>query len=235
MVWRKIAMLIPILDDYYDAGYLPRPVFPALTPFFPNCNLAVRRTAFDQAGGYDAAMTAGEDADLCRRVAGRGWELVYQSDAVVRHEPRRTLSELLRQWWAYGYAGAVHFQKARTARFEVYWTLEAWPRIHRHRALATCTRFPFAGIVFLTYFPLVLMLMLGAGVAAVAGLKIVGAVLACAAILGFGFFVVRRTPGQKLRARLGHGLLVLLVNSACTLGCLASTFRHGRIFLYPGI
>lgn len=228
-------MLIPILDDYYDSGYLSRPVTPALTPFFPNCNLAVRRTALDQAGGYDAAMTAGEDADLCRRVSGIGWELVFQPDAVVQHEPRRTLWGLLHQWWIYGYDGAACFHKARRSRLEIYWSLDAWPRIHRHHPLLEASLFPFAGIVFLTYFPMLLMLLFGAGIAALFGAKVVAAMLTCAAVLGFGFIVVRRTPGKKLRARLGHAVLVLLVNSACTLGCLASTLRHGKLFLYPGI
>jgi cellulose synthase/poly-beta-1,6-N-acetylglucosamine synthase-like glycosyltransferase len=228
-------MLIPILDDYYERGYLPRPELPALTPFFPNCNLAVRRTALDAAGGYDVALTAGEDADLCRRVAGAGWELVYQPDAVVRHEPRRTLRELACQWWRYGYAGAAHFQKARRSRLEIYWTLAAWPRIHGHHRLLAWQRSPVSGIVFVTYFPLLFAILLGAGVAALAGAKTMAVALACACGLGFGLIIIRRTPGQKARARLGHAVLILLVNSACTLGCLASTLRRGKLFLYPGI
>lgn len=228
-------MLIPILDDYYESGYLPQGETPALTPFFPNCNLAVRRAALDQAGGYDSSMTAGEDADLCRRIGGIGWELVYQPKAIVRHEPRRTLWGLLRQWWCYGYAGAVHFQKARESRLEIYWTFAAWPRIHRYRPLLIWPRCPFTGIVFLTYFPVFLTLLLAAIVASAVGAKVAAVALACTAVIGFGLLVVRRTPGQRWRARMGHAVLVLLVNTACTLGCLASVFRHGKLFLYPGI
>jgi cellulose synthase/poly-beta-1,6-N-acetylglucosamine synthase-like glycosyltransferase len=228
-------MLIPILDDYYDSGYLPRPDSPALTPFFPNCNLAVRRTALDQAGGYDSEQIAGEDADLCRRISRSGWELVYQPDAVVQHEPRRTLGGLLRQWWSYGYSGADQFQKARTSRLEIYWTLAARPRIHRHYPLLKWSRCPFEGILFLTYFPLLLALMAAAVTAAAAGAIILAVVLACSCILGFCWIIVRRTPEKNLRVRLGYAVLVLMVNSACTLGCFASIFRHGKIFLYPGI
>jgi cellulose synthase/poly-beta-1,6-N-acetylglucosamine synthase-like glycosyltransferase len=228
-------MLIPVLDDYYDRGYLPRPGPPALTPFFPNCNLAVRRTAYDQAGGYDAAMTAGEDADLCRRVAAAGWELVYQPEATVEHEPRPGLWSLVRQWWSYGYAGAVHFHKAQVHRLEIYGTMDAWPRIHRHRPLLAWRRFPVGGIVFLTYFPLLLCLFLAAFVAALAGAPVLASVLALGGGLGFGLVVIRRTPGQDAKTRLTHALLVIVVNSACTAGCLASTLRRGKLFLYPGI
>jgi cellulose synthase/poly-beta-1,6-N-acetylglucosamine synthase-like glycosyltransferase len=228
-------MLIPILNDYYDQGYLPRPEAPALSPFFPNCNLAVRRSALDQAGGYDQAMTAGEDADLCRRVAAAGWELFYQPKAIVKHEPRPDVLGVLRQWWNYGYGGSVHFHKARRRRFEVYGTWEARPRIHRHRPLLALDRFPFVGMIFLTYFPMLLLLLLAAGVAAAVGAHLVAGVLALAALVAFGWVVVRRTPGQGLAARLGHALLIVLVNTTCCAGCLASSLRRGKLFLYPGI
>jgi cellulose synthase/poly-beta-1,6-N-acetylglucosamine synthase-like glycosyltransferase len=228
-------MLIPILNDYYDSGYLPRPRDAALMPFFPNCNLAVRRAAYARAGGYDPAMRAGEDADLCRRVATAGYDLYYQPNAVVHHEPRRGLRGLLRQWWGYGYGGSVHFHKARSHRLEVYATLAARPRIHRHRRLVAFGRFPVSGIVFVTYFPLLLFVLLGSAVALLAGSTLVAAVLALAAVIGFAAVVARRTPGQGIRARIAHALLVLIVNTTCCAGCLASSIRHRRIFLYPGI
>jgi len=228
-------VLIPALDDYYDPGYLPRPAQPALAPFFPNCNLAVRRGALEQAGGYDARMTAGEDADVCRRVAEAGWDMVYRPEAVVLHEPRPTLRALAAQWWNYGFAGASHFQSGRRARLEIYWNLEPWPRIHRFRPLLAVNRAPLAGIVFLTYFPLLLGLALAAAAAALAGSRTAAALLGAGCAAGFGWVVVRRTPGARVRARLAHGALVLVLDVACTAGCLAATFRRGKLFLYPGI
>jgi cellulose synthase/poly-beta-1,6-N-acetylglucosamine synthase-like glycosyltransferase len=228
-------MLIPVLDDYYDRGYLPRPSSPALTPFFPNCNLAVRRAAYQQAGGYDPEMNAGEDADLCRRVAAADWELVYQPDATVEHEPRAGWRALLRQWWSYGYAGARHFHKAQAKRLEIYWTAAAWPRIHRHRVLLGWQRAPVGGIVFLTFFPVLLGLFLASGVAALLGASLLASILAALGGLGFAAVVVRRTPGQTFKARLLHALLIVLIDSACTAGCLASTLRRRKLFLYPGI
>ena len=228
-------MLIPILNDYYDQGYLPRPEVPALNPFFPNCNLAVRRAAYKQAGGYDAVMTAGEDADLCRRVAGAGWQLFYHPGAIVQHEPRPSLRGVLSQWWNYGYSGAVHFHKVRTHRLEIYWTLDARPRIHRYRRLLASNRFPLIGMVFLTYFPLLVALLLTACAALCLGAPRLGATLTLATLLGAAWVIVRRTPGQGLGARLTHALLIVMVNTACCAGCVASTLRRGKVFLYPGI
>lgn len=228
-------MLIPILNDYYDQGYLPRPRAPALTPFFPNCNLAVRREAYWQAGGYDAAMTAGEDADLCRRVASAGWDLFYQPQAAVQHEPRRNLRGVLRQWWNYGYGGSVHFQKARKHRLEVYWTLAPRPRVHRHRRLFASDHLPIPGMVFLTYFPLLFILAVAAVTAACLAAYVLAGILALGAAVGFATVVVLRTPKQGVVARLAHALLIVLVNTACCAGCLAITLRRGRLFFFPGI
>ena len=39
-------------------------------------NLVVRRTAFDNVGGFDASLEACEDVDLCQRLRLRGWRIV---------------------------------------------------------------------------------------------------------------------------------------------------------------
>jgi Glycosyl transferase family 2 len=39
-------------------------------------NMAVRRTAFESVGGFDAALEACEDVDLCNRLRAAGWRIV---------------------------------------------------------------------------------------------------------------------------------------------------------------
>ena len=39
-------------------------------------NLAVKRTAFQAIGGFDAALEACEDVDFCQRLRRAGWRLV---------------------------------------------------------------------------------------------------------------------------------------------------------------
>jgi hypothetical protein len=56
--------------------------------FVTGCALAVRRDALRDLGGelLDPAFFAyWEDTDLCARVRARGWRVVYQPAAVVRH------------------------------------------------------------------------------------------------------------------------------------------------------
>jgi hypothetical protein len=48
-------------------------------------NMVVRRTAFEQVGGFDAALEACEDVDLCRRLLGAGWRIVADEKLVNIH------------------------------------------------------------------------------------------------------------------------------------------------------
>jgi GT2 family glycosyltransferase len=68
-------------------------------------NCAVRRSAFEQVGGFAAEIRAGEDADLCFRLAAAGWTLEERTHARVEHRARDRLGALLRQLAQHG-AGA---------------------------------------------------------------------------------------------------------------------------------
>lgn len=62
-------------------------------PIFYGCNIAYRREAFEQAGGFWQAdllatsqrMIGGEDVDLGWRVKKGGWEYAFAEDALVYH------------------------------------------------------------------------------------------------------------------------------------------------------
>jgi len=77
-------------DDLLSWGY-PRRLLPqAGTCFdavtFVGAGHAIRRTAWQQTGGYDAALFfCWEEYDLCLRAIGRGWRIRYCGDLVVRH------------------------------------------------------------------------------------------------------------------------------------------------------
>lgn len=53
--------------------------------------LAIRRTVFEQLGGFDEAFPVNyNDADLCLRARETGYEVIYEPEAVLRHEECRT-------------------------------------------------------------------------------------------------------------------------------------------------
>jgi Glycosyl transferase family group 2 len=73
-------------------------------PFRPRAvaaNLLVRRSAFDQLGGFYEGLRAGEDTDFCWRLQGAGWRLEPRPAARVEHRYRSSLSQLRRQWRGY--------------------------------------------------------------------------------------------------------------------------------------
>ncbi len=67
------------------------------TPYAQTANAAFRRSAFDEAGGFRGDVRSGGDADLCIRLAARGWHLERRETAQVVHRGRPTVRALLRQ------------------------------------------------------------------------------------------------------------------------------------------
>lgn len=56
----------------------------------------VRVRAFREVGGFDAAMIAGEEPDLCLRLRRRGWTIRRIDAEMTRHDAAMTRA---RQWW----------------------------------------------------------------------------------------------------------------------------------------
>ncbi len=74
----------------------------AARPYAQTANCAVRRSAFEQAGGFIEDARAGEDADLCFRLQDVGWSIEERRSAIVSHRSRATPSRLCRQLVRHG-------------------------------------------------------------------------------------------------------------------------------------
>lgn len=78
-------------DDLSSWGY-PRALLPRAGDSFDACTFvgaghAIRRTAWDQAGGYDDALFfCWEEFDFCLSALKLGWRVRYRGDIVVRHK-----------------------------------------------------------------------------------------------------------------------------------------------------
>ncbi len=74
----------------------------------PGCNMAFRRSALLELGGFDPRFrVAGDDVDLCWRIEARGWRIGFNPGAVVWHQPRGTVRGYWRQQCGYGAAEAL--------------------------------------------------------------------------------------------------------------------------------
>lgn len=66
-------------------------------PYAQTANCAVRRTAFEQVGGFNPDLRSGGDADFCFRAAEAGWRLEPRLTAIVVHRGRRRVVAMLGQ------------------------------------------------------------------------------------------------------------------------------------------
>jgi len=85
--------------------------------FFPTSNLAAPAVRFAELDGFDVSVrrAGGEDRDFCERWVERGWPMLEEPEAVVRHSHPLGLRSFWRQQAAYG-AGAFHHRRARAGR-----------------------------------------------------------------------------------------------------------------------
>jgi GT2 family glycosyltransferase len=71
----------------YPLGLLPLATKSFDTATFVGAGHAIRRTAWDQAGGYDATLFfCWEEYDFALRASACGWRIRYRGDLVVRHK-----------------------------------------------------------------------------------------------------------------------------------------------------
>ena len=71
-------------------------------PYMVTANMASRREAFDNVGGFDVSLVRGEDIALSWSLLKAGYAFVYAGDAVVQYRHRPGLWLLLRQHELYG-------------------------------------------------------------------------------------------------------------------------------------
>lgn len=118
----RVAAVAPRVRSAVGHGYLARyerllspldmgPAAAAVrprgrVPYVPTACLAVRRCALEMCGGFDEQLRFGEDVDLVWRLAGSGWTVRYEPEAVVFHPPREGLRSWMRQRFDYGRSAA---------------------------------------------------------------------------------------------------------------------------------
>jgi GT2 family glycosyltransferase len=79
---------------------------PGVHPYLASLNLAIRRTAWEELGGFDETFVKAEDTELSLRARLAGHELYFEPEAVVSHEPppsRNRASMLLQRAFESGY------------------------------------------------------------------------------------------------------------------------------------
>jgi GT2 family glycosyltransferase len=91
-------------------------------------NLAVRREAFTDVGGFDEGLFVGEDIDLCWRMQLAGYRFALTGSAVVARRERSNLRELFTRTLAYGRCGPYLYRtyRERGARRDFAGSARSW-------------------------------------------------------------------------------------------------------------
>jgi cellulose synthase/poly-beta-1,6-N-acetylglucosamine synthase-like glycosyltransferase len=175
-------VIIQIVSNLFEEGYLKRDGCSLISPFFAGANVAFRREALNDVGPYDERCISGEDQDMCLRVAQAGWELYFEPRAAVRHKNRLTVRSLARQWFYYGLHHPYVTRKHSGSGLRVYRMGNRKDTGAIYRTMMDM-KFPFHISIFLTPFLSMHLLLALAIVLAALGLHvpaIVAGVLAAA-------------------------------------------------------
>lgn len=74
---------------------------------FPTVNLFVRRSVFEEVGGFDTDYWPGEDTKLCLDIVSRGLRIVYDPEVMAWHHRRALFAPHLRQVSRYAFQRGV--------------------------------------------------------------------------------------------------------------------------------
>ena len=90
-------------------------------PFLFGCNTLFRKEALEDAGLYDPRCRSnGEDVDISHRLRAKGYSLIYEPSAVLRHLKRDTFISVLRADWNWGYITSGDTEKFKKNSNIVY-------------------------------------------------------------------------------------------------------------------
>jgi GT2 family glycosyltransferase len=153
-------MIIQILSNLKEEGYIAKSYHPTVAPFFAGANVAFRRNALKEIGGFDTRCQTGEDCDLCARLSAMNWELYMRRGAKVWHKNPSTLRHLIRQWYGYGRYHPYVFAKHNDRAIEVHRRMRQPINGERYACLLY-RPFPIAIVVFVTQFLLFHLFCLG--------------------------------------------------------------------------
>lgn len=92
------------------------------TSFLPSSrSIAFRKSAWESVGGYPENLMTAEDTAFDMALKSKGFRFVYCPDAIVFWEQRRTLREVLRQYYRYSYGdGMAGIRGANHIRLAVF-------------------------------------------------------------------------------------------------------------------
>lgn len=117
----------------------------------------IRAAAFEQVGGFNPAVVAGEEPEMCLRLRREGWKILRLADDMVRHDAAMTR---FGQWWrravrgGHAYAQAMSMHGLAPDWFGVHESMRIWFWALGVPLLVAATAWPtrgWSGLLILIY------------------------------------------------------------------------------------
>lgn len=102
--------------------------YPPHLPHAGGCGLGMRRSLFEEVGGFDESLPYLHDTDICWKLIKRGHELELVHDAVIHIRYRTDLSSIFRQAWSWGFFNVILYTRHCPEGEEL---VDTWPRYFR--------------------------------------------------------------------------------------------------------
>ena len=223
-------MIIQILSNLFEEGYLPRENYNSLSPFFAGANVAFRRTALDQVGAYDVNCFSGEDQDMCLRIANAGWDLYFEPKARVKHKNKMSLRALLRKWYNHGFHHPYIFKKFNSGRFSIYLTNRRRSDSSLYRTIVDL-KWPFDIHIFITPFLTMHFLLALAVIFAIVGLYIPALVVLCLLVIRAFFYFRGDLSIKNVFQSIAFVFLRYTINLALITGGLIGGLKSRMLYI----
>jgi len=224
-------MIILILTDFFDEGYLKKNPDSLISIFFSGANVAFRRKVFNDISLYDVNCVAGEDQDISIRITNSAWECYYQPKAVVGHRSRKTIKAFLKQWYGYGLHHPYVFKKHNPKSLMVYLKKKKVKKESLYKRAIYKKPFPLFILIFITPFLIMNIFLILSILSILLGFNILSFVLGLIT-LGIGIYyfipdIAIRHPWRTVK----FIFLRYLVNLALLIGSFLGGAKSKMIYI----
>lgn len=224
-------MIIQILSNLFEEGYVHRESYSSLSAFFAGSNVAFRRQALSQAGPYDVNCYSGEDQDMCLRIARAGWELYFEPKATVGHKNKMTLRAFVRKWFYYGFHHPYIFKKHSSKGLRVYYRTNTRSRGKSLYSSLIDMKSPFNIHIFLTLFLTMHLLLVLTVLLAIIGLYIPAAAGGLITLTIAAFYFKRDINRKNILQSTAFIFLRYAANLALLLGGFLGGAKRGMLYI----
>jgi GT2 family glycosyltransferase len=122
----------------------------------------IRLSALSQVGGYNPAVIAGEEPEMCFRLREAGWKIARLDAEMTLHDAAMTR---LKQWWrrnlraghAYAEGYAIHGKSAEKFRGREVQSIWFWAIVLPLLIAASARQWPWVSLVLLASYPLLMV------------------------------------------------------------------------------